>query len=86
MSTAGIGSSLWMDDVGGDDWGVMVLLLLYPSSMSSNVSSALANTHSALWSFFSHVWMICYGLGSIYNAFYTTMNRAILMTWDNIGG
>jgi hypothetical protein len=80
MSTAGIGSSLWMDDVGGDDWGVMVLLLLYPSSMSSNVSSALANTHSALWSFFSHIWMICYGLGSIYNTFYTTMNRAILMT------
>jgi hypothetical protein len=75
-----------MDDVGGDDRGAMASSLLYPSSISSNVLSALANTHSALRSFFSYVWMICHGLGSIYNAFCTTMNRAILMTQDNMGG
>jgi hypothetical protein len=86
MSMVGNRLLLWMDDVGGDDWGVMVSSLLYPSSMSSNVLSALANTYLALWSFFSHVWMICHGLGSIYNAFCTTMNCAILMTQDNMGG
>lgn len=74
-----------MDDVGGDDQGAMPSLS-YPLLISPNVSSALANTHSALQSFLSHVWMICHVLGSIYNAFWMTMNRVILMTWDNISG